>query len=79
MDLEIVLINNIHIPYLLTWFDGSITKISFNDLIDLLVKDSNIKANQEKWYLYGDLSLGKISIKNQIYTLKVTGNKRELI
>ena len=55
----------------------SISKIIFEDLLDLLNKDSKLESQQEKWYK--DISSGKISIKDQIYTLKVTGNKRELI
>ena len=34
MDLETVLIDNIHIPYLLSWFDGSITKSYFIESLD---------------------------------------------
>lgn len=55
----------------------ALTKISMEDLKDLLVKDSNLESKQEKWYK--DISNGNISVKDQIYTLKVTGNKRELI
>lgn len=55
----------------------AISKIDFEDLVDLLVKDSKLESQQEKWYK--DLSSGNISIKDQVYTLKVTGNKRELI
>jgi len=55
----------------------ALSEITFDDLLELLNKDSKIEANQEKWYK--DISSGKISIKNQIYTLKVTGNKRQLI
>lgn len=55
----------------------SISKISFEDLLELINKNSKLEKQQEKWYK--DISSGKISIKDQIYTLKVTGNKRELI
>jgi len=55
----------------------ALSEITFDDLLELLNKDSKIEANQEKWYK--DISSGKISIKDQIYTLKVTGNKRQLI
>jgi hypothetical protein len=55
----------------------ALNQINFNDLLELLNKDSKFEANQEKWYK--DISSGKISIKDQIYTLKVTGNKRQLI
>jgi len=34
MDLETILIENIHVPYLLSWFDGSITKSYFIKSLD---------------------------------------------
>jgi len=34
MDLETVLIDNIHVPYLLSWFDGSITNSYYIDNLD---------------------------------------------
>jgi len=55
----------------------SLNKITIDELKELLNKDSNFEAKQEKWYK--DISSGNISIKEQIYTLKVTGNKRDLI
>ena len=55
----------------------SIDNITLDQLNELIFKDSKIEANQEKWYK--DISSGNISIKDQIYTLKVTGNKRDLI
>jgi len=54
-----------------------LSEITFDDLLDLLNKDSKIEAKQEKWYK--DISSGNISIKEQIYTLKVTNNKRDLL
>ena len=36
-----------------------------------------MEFNQDKWF--GSLVDGNITIKNQIYTLKITGNKRQLI
>jgi hypothetical protein len=48
--------------------------ISLSDLENLLIKDSKIEANQNKWFKY--LNQGTISIKEQIYSLKVTGNNR---
>jgi len=51
--------------------------ISFDELSSLLVKDSKLEIPQEKWYR--DISAGQISIKNDIYTLMVTDNKRRLI
>ncbi len=55
----------------------ALSEITFDDLKELLNKDYKIEAKQEKWYK--DISSGKISIKEQIYTLKVTGNKRYLV
>jgi hypothetical protein len=55
----------------------ALNKITFDDLIDLLNKNSTLESKQSKWYK--DLSSGNITIKEQIYTLKVTGNKRDLI
>lgn len=51
--------------------------INFNELEELLLEGSQLELKTEKWYR--SLSLGKIQILNQIYTLKVTDNKRELI
>nr|AAC33727.1 B type DNA polymerase [Cyclocybe aegerita] len=42
MDLETILINNKHIPYLLSWYDGNITKSYFIDSIE-----NNIENNIE--------------------------------
>ena len=42
-----------------------------------LYKNSKLEVLQDKWYK--DLTSGTITIKDQLYTLKVTGNKRELI
>jgi hypothetical protein len=36
MDLETILINNTHTPYLLSWFDGKITKSYFISSLDNL-------------------------------------------
>ena len=55
----------------------ALSEITFDNLKDLINKDSKIEAKQEKWYK--NISSGNISIKEQIYTLKVTGNKRVLI
>lgn len=51
--------------------------IKLNDLFELLKRDNKMELDQEKWYK--DIELAQIEIKNQIYTLKVTDNKRELI
>jgi hypothetical protein len=52
-------------------------KINFDSLLILLNKDSSQEFTQSKWFKH--LDSGSISVMNQIYTLKVTGNKRELI
>ena len=52
----------------------AINKISIKNLKDLLIKDSNLESKQNKWFK--SLSNGNINVKEQIYTLKVTGNKR---
>ena len=51
--------------------------IKFDDLKSLLYKDSYLKTHNEKWYK--SLSQGSITIRDEIYTLSVTENKRELI
>jgi len=51
--------------------------INMEALTALLAKDSNIQVNQNKWFR--SLSEGTISILDQTYNLKITGNKRELI
>ena len=55
----------------------ALKSINFNTLDSLLNKDANIKLLQNKWF--GSIVDGNISIKNQIYTLKATENKRQLI
>nr|YP_010697821.1 hypothetical protein P1S03_mgp24 [Porodaedalea chrysoloma]WCF76782.1 hypothetical protein [Porodaedalea chrysoloma] len=51
--------------------------ISLNEMKPLLNKDESLKINQDKWYKHIDKGL--ISVKNEIYTLIITDNKRELI
>jgi hypothetical protein len=53
------------------------TDISFTELKSLLKLDSTMKLAQEKWYK--NMVESKITIKNQLYTLRVTANKRLLI
>ena len=48
--------------------------MTYNDLQQLLIKDSIIKVNQEKWYK--DLLAGKISVLEVAYQLRSTHNKR---
>nr|BAM29340.1 dnapol [Lentinula edodes] len=51
--------------------------IKYDDLKQLLKKDSKLEIKQEKWY--SDVSNGKFHIKDEIYTLMVTDNKRKLL
>jgi hypothetical protein len=51
--------------------------INLETLDRLLFKDSNIQISQNKWFKH--LDKGNISILEQIYTLKATGNKRDLV
>jgi hypothetical protein len=51
--------------------------LTFQDFQKLLKKDSLLIRNQEKWFR--KLSEGKITILEQIYTLKINENKRKLI
>jgi len=54
-----------------------ISKLHFSDLEALLIQDSTREFNQEKWFK--SVIKGEISTSNEIYTLKVTSNKREQI
>ena len=51
--------------------------LSFNDFESLLNRDSKLEIKQEKWFKSLDQNV--ITIKEQLYTLKVTSNKRQLI
>jgi hypothetical protein len=51
--------------------------LTFEDFENLLVKDVLIEKTQTKWFR--KLSEGKINLLNELYTLKVNDNKRELI
>jgi hypothetical protein len=51
--------------------------ISIDLLSNLLMKNSKLEFRQTKWFK--DLTEGTINIKDVIYSLKVTENKRELI
>ena len=52
-------------------------ELTMNDFESLLNKDVYLEKNQSKWFR--NLSEGQINILEQIYTLKVTENKRKLI
>lgn len=51
--------------------------IGFADLLPLLSKDKTLEIKQNKWYR--NIANGHIAIKNEIYTLMITDNKRKLI
>ena len=51
--------------------------IDFNKLKPLHTKDSKLKLRQEKWY--SDVSNGLFNIKEEVYTLMTTDNKRKLV
>lgn len=52
-------------------------RVSFDSLKNLLIKDSHKNLYHEKWF--NDFNNSTINVKNQIYTLSVTDNKRKLI
>lgn len=52
-------------------------ELSFQDFEKLLIKDSLLIRKQEKWFR--KLSEAKITILEQLYTLKINENKRRLI
>jgi len=54
-----------------------INNITIDTLESLLIKDSVIEAQQNKWFK--SIKDSNITIKESLYSLKVTGNKRELI
>lgn len=51
--------------------------INYDKLIPLLEINKELEINQDKWHR--NFSMGYIDIKNEIYTLKITDNKRKLI
>jgi len=52
-------------------------KLTRDDFESLLIKQSFLEKFQTKWIK--NLSLGNIQIRNDLYTLQVTNNKRKLI
>lgn len=56
---------------------GFKNKLSFYELNFVLYKDTVIQRSHEKWYR--NWSEGNIFIKKELYSLMVTGNKRQLI
>jgi hypothetical protein len=53
--------------------------INFNLFESLLFKDKNFEINQNKWFRSWNPNNESIQIKDQIYTLVQTSNKRELL
>ena len=51
--------------------------MTFSDFEDLLYKDSQKELSNEKWMR--SLEEGVITVKDKIYTLKTTSNKRKVI
>lgn len=51
--------------------------IKFDNLLSLLIKNEKLEINQDKWYR--NIAEGNIQIKNEVYTLMITDNKRNLI
>jgi DNA polymerase type B, organellar and viral len=51
--------------------------VSFEELKSLLIKDTKLEFNQEKWHK--SIPTSNITIKNESYTLVPTDNKRKLI
>ena len=48
--------------------------IEYDELEKLLIKDNKLEVLQEKWYR--NFSLGQITIKEELYTIMITDNKR---
>lgn len=51
--------------------------LPFSELSKLLIKDNNLELKQDKWF--SSIREGNITIKEQLYTLIPTENKRTLI
>lgn len=57
---------------------GFKNNIDYNDLKSLLdINNNSLELNQDKWFR--SFEQGSITIKNQIYTLRATENKRKLV
>ena len=56
---------------------AGISNLSIASLEALLKQDETLTLNQERWFK--KLQDGTITVKEQLYSLTVTGNKRELI
>jgi hypothetical protein len=56
---------------------GFKNKLSYDSLKSLLIKNNKLELNQVKWFK--NIEESNITLKNQIYTLIPTENKRQLI
>ncbi len=56
---------------------GLKTPLPFNELLSLLKMNTKLEKPNQKWYK--SLSKGQITIKDEIYTVSITENKRNLI
>ncbi len=63
--------------YEYTRIKGLKNPLKFEELKALLNKDTKLEVKQEKWY--SDISNGQFHIKDEIYTLMTTDNKRKLL
>ena len=61
----------------ITKIKGFKNAIDFNQMKSLLKINENIQLNQDKWYK--SLSKGEILVKNSVYSLIATENKRKFI
>lgn len=61
----------------LTKVKGFKDNVKYSDLKALLIKDSSLDLKQEKWFR--SIEEGTITIKNQLYKLVPTENKRQLV
>jgi len=61
----------------ITKVKGLKNKVSFEDLESLLAEKKSIEFSQEKWFK--SIKKSNISVVQQIYTLTVTDNKRQLV
>jgi hypothetical protein len=61
----------------MTKVKGFKNDVKYSDLKSLLIKDSSLELNQELWFK--SVKEGTITIKEQLYKLVPTDNKRQLI
>jgi hypothetical protein len=56
---------------------GAKVPVPFDDLEPLLYKSKTLEISQSKWYR--NIADGTITIKDELYSLSVTDNKRKLV